>query len=305
MSETMMEAVRPRELTADQVVARVRLIQQVMTAVMKKDVHYGVIPGTPKPTLYKPGAEQILVTFQIAAGEPKIEDLSTTDSIRYRVTRPGQSIASGAFLGSGVGECSSDEEKYRWRRPVCDQEYEETPEDQRRAVWKKVKGEAVQLKQVRTRPADVANTVLKMADKRAYVALALQTTAASDCFSQDLEDLPEEVRESVAGGEASGEAKPPIQPPQKKAAPAAAKPAAKEGLAFRFIPAEYDTKSGEGKNGPWVKHGVKGSDGKWYSTFNEDLGAILAEAKEQGREVTGTYTTDGKYNTIAEVAFAE
>ncbi len=218
MSSELEVLPRPRELTADQVVARVRLIQQVMAAVMKKDVHYGVIPGTPKPTLYKPGAEQILVTFQIAAGEPKIEDLSTPDAIRYRVTRPGISIASGSFVGSGVGECSSDEEKYRWRKPVCDAEFEETPEDQRRKVWKKIKGEAVQLKQIRTRPADVANTILKMADKRAYVALALQTTAASDCFSQDLEDLPEEIRESVAEGEA---AKPPIQQPEKKAEPAA------------------------------------------------------------------------------------
>ncbi len=33
---------------------RVNLVQEVMQGIMKKDTHYGTIPGTPKPTLYKP-----------------------------------------------------------------------------------------------------------------------------------------------------------------------------------------------------------------------------------------------------------
>jgi hypothetical protein len=47
--------------------------------------------------------------------------------------------------------------------------------------------------QVRTEPADVANTVLKMAKKRAQIDLTLTATAASDIFTQDVEDLPEEL----------------------------------------------------------------------------------------------------------------
>ena len=64
-------------LTAVQVKAQVQRIQEVMAAVMQKDVHYGIIPGTQKPTFYKPGSEKILSTFRIAAHPKEIEDLST------------------------------------------------------------------------------------------------------------------------------------------------------------------------------------------------------------------------------------
>jgi len=48
---------------------------------------------------------------------------------------------------------------------------------------------------VRTEPADIANTVLKMAEKRAFIDAIRTTTGCSDMFSQDLEDLPAEVRD--------------------------------------------------------------------------------------------------------------
>jgi hypothetical protein len=194
-----------RELVADSmsavvlgdkhIQARVNMIQGAIKNIFKKDTHYGVIPGTSKPTLYKPGAEQLLVMFRIAPSEPKTEDLSTGDSIRYRVTRSGVSQIDGRFLGAGVGECSSDEEKYKWRRPVCNEEFEESAPDRKREVWRKSYGKTEKIKQVRTNPSDLANTILKMADKRAMVAMTLSVTGASDAFSQDLEDLPPEYLE--------------------------------------------------------------------------------------------------------------
>ena len=198
MSQELVVGSQP--LTADEIRANVNLIQKVLRSVMKKDVHFGVIPGTQKNTLYKPGAEKILSTFRIAAGEPIIEDL-TSEEIRYRVIVKGIHQVTNQFLGAGIGECSSGEEKYKWRRPVCKEEWDDTPEDRRREVWKKVEGKAVKLKQVRMNPTDVANTVLKMAHKRALVAMTLVVTAASDVFNQDIEDLPEEVREAVTDGE--------------------------------------------------------------------------------------------------------
>ena len=39
------------------IISHVAMVQEVMRAVMKPDIHYGVIPGTDKPTLYKQGAE--------------------------------------------------------------------------------------------------------------------------------------------------------------------------------------------------------------------------------------------------------
>lgn len=204
------ELIESQPLTSEEIRANVNLIQKVLRSVMKKDVHFGVIPGTQKNTLYKPGAEKILSTFRIAAGEPVIEDL-TADEIRYRVTVKGVHQVTNHFLGAGIGECSSGEEKYKWRRPVCAEEWTDTAEDRRREVWKKVEGEAVKLKQVRINPTDVANTVLKMAHKRALVAMTLVVTAASDVFNQDIEDLPEEVREAVT----NGEGKALIQQPQR------------------------------------------------------------------------------------------
>lgn len=46
-------------------------------------------------------------------------------------------------------------------------------------------------------PADLANTILKMADKRSYVGGTIKVTGASDVFEQDIEDLPEGVREQA------------------------------------------------------------------------------------------------------------
>ena len=70
---------------------------------------------------------------------------------------------TGAFLGDEWGTCSSDEEKYAWRK-AWDDEWNATPVEKRRE--KKGKYRTLQ---VRTNPADVANTVLAMACKRAQV----------------------------------------------------------------------------------------------------------------------------------------
>lgn len=180
-------------LTAHEIQANARLIQEVMKAVMKDGIHYGKVPGCgDKPTLLKPGAEKILSTFRIAVF-PELKDLSGSDCIRYQVISKGVFTGSGTpvELGCGVGECSSDEDKYKWRKAIG-KEYAETTEDRRRKKWKKYQGKEYQEDQVRTNPADLANTILKMAKKRSIIDLTLTVTAASDCFNQDIEDLPAE-----------------------------------------------------------------------------------------------------------------
>ena len=102
-------------LSVEEVRNRVQVIQRCMKEIMIKGTHYGVIPGCGnKPTLLKPGAEQLLCMFRLA-GEPQIEDLSdiSGEYVKYRVTVRVTHIGSGRYLGSGVGECSSDEEKFR------------------------------------------------------------------------------------------------------------------------------------------------------------------------------------------------
>lgn len=198
-------------LTAKEIKAQVNLIQSVMEAVMKDGTHYGKVPGCgDKPTLLKPGAEKIMATFMLSA-DPTIEDLSFGDIVRYRITVKLLS-RSGNFVGAGIGECSSEEEKYHWRKVICNEEFDATPEDRRREKWSKgYQGQPnYQIKQIMMNKADVANTVLKMAKKRALVDAVLTATAASDIFAQDLEDLPPEILPEVHNN------KPEVKSPQEK-----------------------------------------------------------------------------------------
>jgi hypothetical protein len=276
-------------LPTTEVVARVHRIQEIMRSLMKEGVHYGTIPGTPKPSLLKPGAELLLMSFRIAPTPSLIEDLSTPDEIRYRVTVRGTHQVSADVVGEMVGECSSNEEKYRWRKPVCDEEFDETPADRRREKWAKGRDGAYKQKQVRTSPADVANTILKMATKRALIALTLSALAASDIFAQDLEDLSAELRESVVDETAS---KPSAKEPQRKSAAAGAMRMAKAmpsdaqtivGLVAAKV---YDDKK------PYAFY-LKGAQTK-YTTFDD---ALLKEVKGfagTDHQVTVSFTVTQK-----------
>ncbi len=196
--------------TAVMVKAQVKAIQEVLHGVMIKDVHYGIIPGTQKATLYKAGAEILLSTFRIAV-DPEIEDLSSADEIRYRIKLRGVANAElqlgglrGHVVGAGVGEASTMEEKYKWRACHGDGEWDDTAEDRRRVKygsrWGQAQGEKVETRtrQVRTEPADLANTVLKMAKKRAQIDLCLTALSASDVFNQDMEDVAEHAQGAVS-----------------------------------------------------------------------------------------------------------
>ena len=189
------------------IISHVTLVQEVMRAVMKQDVHYGTIPGTPKPTLYKPGAEVLCMAFRIADSYD-VEDLSIDGVVRYRVTCTGTHQMNGVVLGAGMGEASSGEEKYKWRK-AYDAEFNATPENLRRKKF----GKGYETMQVRTEPADLANTILKMANKRAKMAMVLNVTAASDCFSQDLEDMDEALRDHLTRRPPEAPANDPILPP--------------------------------------------------------------------------------------------
>ena len=198
-----------RSLTAADVRAQVNLMQDVMAEVMRDGTHYGTIPGTKSKSLYKAGAEKLMATFRLS-GDPEVTDLSQSGEIAYRV-KVRLSTMAGPFIGAGIGECSSSEEKYSWRLAVCDEEWDDTPENRRRIKYAKWQGRVEKKKQVRTNPADVANTILKMAKKRAQVDAVIPATAASDIFTQDIEDLPEEVVAEIVGSHRANPAASAIQ----------------------------------------------------------------------------------------------
>ena len=205
---------------------RMRLITEVMANVLEEGKDYGRIPGTDKPTLYKPGAEKLMLTFQLAAARPDLEDLTTVDEVRYRVSVPIEG-PEGRVLAVGIGEASSNEEKYRWRKPVCDEEWDETPAACRREKWFRGQGgKAYKGKQLRTSPADLANTVLKMAHKRAFIHGTLLATGASSVFNQDLEDFTAELREALTESDEPAAPKKPVTRASASGKPQSAKAAA-------------------------------------------------------------------------------
>lgn len=256
----------PRPLTAVEMKAQVQTIQQVMASVMVKDVHYGIIPGCGnKSALYKPGAEKLMMTFRLAA-DPQVVEVPTEDGITFRVFCRITNQATGIFLGNGIGECSSKEEKYNWRATVSEKEWANTAEDRKRIKYAR-NGE---IYQIRTNPADVANTVLKMAKKRALVDAILTVTAASDIFEQDLEDMDPNLVQRENGAEK----KQPPKQPQSKSQGSADKQA--QGSASEYVIATVEsvtTKKGN-KNGKDWQAWTINAGGEKYGTFSESLANV-------------------------------
>tara|TARA_R110000751_G_scaffold26046_4_gene69991 strand:+ start:51 stop:1136 length:1086 start_codon:yes stop_codon:yes gene_type:complete len=190
-NEVVVAAVE-NQLTGAQMKSHVAVIRDVMQSVMRPGVHYGTIPGCgDKPTLLKPGAEALKMAFRLS-DELYVEDLSPgSGEAHYRVTARLSHAPTQLFVGSGVGECSSLENKYAWRVAISQAEYDGTLDTHRRLKYYR-DGQA---NQVRANPADIANTVLKMAKKRALVDAVLSCVAASDVFTQDIEDIASPVPE--------------------------------------------------------------------------------------------------------------
>jgi hypothetical protein len=179
-------------------------LHELMADVLKKDEDYGTIPGTNKPTLYKPGAEKICTMFRLDPQFEVLRNVLDDDFILYDVKCDMFSITTGRRLGSGLGSCNSREEKYNWKKAHSDAEYEATAPDRRRLkVFVKKDGTTYNQKQIRTNPYDTMNTIEKMACKRAMVAAVLITTNASAIFTQDLED---QAGVTTAAGEPTGAA---------------------------------------------------------------------------------------------------
>lgn len=212
-------------MAVSEIIGHVTMVQEVMRAVMKPEIHFGKIPGAgDRLTLFKPGAEVLCMAFRIADSYV-IEDLSTDDKIRYRVTCIGTHQTTGTVLGSGMGEAMTSEEKYKWRKAICTEEFEATPANMRRKKFGKAKGGGFYMQeQVRTEQDDLANTVLKMANKRAKIAMTINVTACGDMFGQDLEDMDDALRDHLTRHGEDGQA------PAQAAAPAEKPPYSDEAF---------------------------------------------------------------------------
>ena len=202
-------------LSAQEIKAQVQLIQEVMQAVMQEGFHYGTLPGTDRPSLLKPGAEKLTTTFRLAP----LLHIETRDlgggHREYEVRCTLQHIPTGRIYGEGVGSCSTLESKYRYRQgervcPNCGNTTIIKGRVEYGGGWlcfQKKGGCGAKFTDIdptiasqqvgRTEHPDIAdlyNTVLKMGKKRALIDATLTVTAASDIFTQDLEDMPPEQK---------------------------------------------------------------------------------------------------------------
>lgn len=162
----------------EQAKERIAMLQNFIREMMKEGIDYGIIPGTDKRCLFKSGAEKLCDIFGFSK---KIEIVSRIENFEkgifhYEVKAILISKRNGEVEAEGVGSCNNMERKFR-NQDAC----------------------------------SVANTILKMAKKRAFVDAVLSATRSSDLFTQDVEDGDEQTgkgtRKNRESSKAAGEGK--------------------------------------------------------------------------------------------------
>lgn len=138
---------------------KINQFQAVVQNTLKKNHDYGVIPGTPKPTLLKPGAEKIQMLLGVTSEYEVIERVQDYDKGFFAFTVRCVIYKNGMKITEGVGHCNTREKKYANQDPYT-----------------------------------LANTCLKMAKKRAQIDATLTLASLSEVFTQDIEDMQEYIQ---------------------------------------------------------------------------------------------------------------
>jgi hypothetical protein len=145
----------------DRTLKKIEQFQEVVQKMLKQGHDYGIIPGCQKPSLLKPGAEKINMLMGIASDYDIMDKTEDYDKGFFAYNVRCILLRGGVLVCTGVGNCNSREKKY-----------------------------------VTQDPYSIANTILKMAKKRAYVDATLSLASLSDIFTQDLEDMDLPVNEA-------------------------------------------------------------------------------------------------------------
>jgi len=134
--------------------SKIRQFQQIIRQSFVEGHDYGVIPNTDKPTLYKPGAEKILMLLGLRSEFDIVDSTRDFEKGFFEYQIRCRLLHGDMIITEGLGAANTREARYR-------------------------KGD----------PYTLDNTVLKMAKKRALVDAALLVGSLSDIFTQDIEDM--------------------------------------------------------------------------------------------------------------------
>ena len=216
-------------MSIESAVERYNAVTEFVSRVLRSDVDYGVIPGTDKRTLLKPGAEKLTTFFGLSTRFQlleRIEDWTGEqhggEPFFYYLYRC-QLFRGDVLIAEGDASCNSRETKYRWREaqrlcPACGQSAIIKGREEFGGGWlcfRKKGGcgakfpdgdqtiESQQTGRVFNPDiADQVNTIQKMSQKRALVGAVLLAVNASEFFTQDIEDMhfnaPTVAREAFA-----------------------------------------------------------------------------------------------------------
>jgi hypothetical protein len=234
-------------------VERYNTITEFVSRVLRRDVDYGLIPGTDKLTLLKPGAEKLTTFFGLSTRFQlieRIEDWTGADyegePFFYYLYRC-QLFRGDLLVAEADGSCNSRETKYRYREsqrlcPDCKQAAIIKGKEEYGGGWlcfrkkggcgaKFPAGDA----RVEGQPtgrvanpdiADQVNTIQKMGQKRSLIAATLLAVNASEFFTQDMEDMlsytPATISPISASDPAEEEPLPPTAHTREKRAATAA-----------------------------------------------------------------------------------
>lgn len=156
----------------NRVVGHLAQVQEAVSKVLKEgiDNDYGIVPGTKKKALLKPGAEKLLKLFGLGARfritDKEFDRYENFAMFTYECEV--YHLKTGIVLANCEGTANSQEVKYKERSKY---------------VQGVFAGKEV------TPICDILNTLKKMAQKRALVGAVIIATAASDYFTQDEEEI--------------------------------------------------------------------------------------------------------------------
>lgn len=166
-----------------------KTLDAVYRQVMQEGTDYDTLPGMTKPILLKSGAELLARHFELVADTQIVGSIERIDqAIPYFQYRAECRLynSEGEFVGNGVGTCNTAEPEYKDMWVSLDEipSSIKSPEDLQTKDVDGTKLYGVPIS--REKAFGLANTVMKKAEKRAFVNAVLRVTGSSRIFTQDI-----------------------------------------------------------------------------------------------------------------------